>query len=129
MADVVVTLPKSFGWHRWIAEGDAAGDPWTGRLYRFTVRGPRPFIKPGERVYVVYDGQLRGYAPLVQLEWDGNRGGAFIRGGGAVALTVDEHIPGFRGWRYSWWRRGAEYLVPIAKKPINERQMPFAMFT
>jgi hypothetical protein len=49
--DVCVTLPKSFGLGRWYAEGDAPGEPWTGRYYAFSVDG-RPKIEVGERVYV-----------------------------------------------------------------------------
>ena len=31
MTDVVVTVPLSFGLDTWIAEGDAAGEPWSGK--------------------------------------------------------------------------------------------------
>lgn len=31
-----------------------------------------------------------------------------IRGGGALACTMDEHIPGFRGYRYRFWKRDQE---------------------
>ena len=111
MADVVVTVPLSFGLDCWIAEGDAAGEPWSGELWGFTVGGARPKIEPGERVYIVYAKRLRGYAPLVRLEWHGSRG-ALIRGGGAVAATVPEDIRGFRGWRYRWWQRTDEEPFP-----------------
>jgi hypothetical protein len=109
--DVVVTLPKSFGLDRWMAEGDAPGEPWSGRLYEFTVSGV-PNIKPGERVYVVHDGRPIGYAPLVKVRVTtpstGPRRTALIRGGGAVACTLNRHIPGFRGFRYRWWNRDEE---------------------
>ena len=32
MADLVVTVPLTFGLDRWIAEGDAAGDAWSRTL-------------------------------------------------------------------------------------------------
>lgn len=113
MADVVVTLPKSFGLDRWMAEGDRPGDPWTGAYYAFTV-SQAPTIEPGERVYVVHDGRLIGYAPLVEARVRpsprnlSRAATELIRGGGAVACTIDEHIPGFRGYRYRFWKRDQE---------------------
>jgi len=114
MSDVVVTVPRTFGLANWIAEGDAAilNPEWSGTLWRFSTWGPRPDIIPGERVYVVYNNRLRGYAPLVWLDWRGGRGGDFIRGGGAVAVTIDEPIRGFRGWRYRWWEQEMERPFP-----------------
>src|SRR5690348_17153516 len=104
MPDVVVTVPKSFGLARWIAEGDPAGSPASGEAWAFYLRGPAPDIRPGERVYVVYNGRLRGYAPLVAL--DRRRGGfSLVRRGGAVAVTIDEFIRGFQGFRYRLWDR------------------------
>src|ERR1700687_1060120 len=42
MSDVVVTVPLSFGLDRWIDEGDAAGEPWTGQLWNLVaVRASR----------------------------------------------------------------------------------------
>ena len=109
--DVVVTVPKWFGLDTWIAEGDAAGEPWTGEEWDFYTVGFRPKIEPGERVYVVFNSKLRGYAPLVQLRWR-RQGGSFIRGGDAVAVTIEEPIRGFRGWKYRWWEREQECPFP-----------------
>lgn len=114
--DVVVTVPKSFGLDRWIAEGDAAGEPWSGKLWDFYIGGMRPDCYTGDRVYVVYNGKLRGYAPLVRLRWK-RYSGSFIRGGGAVAVTIDEYIRGFRGWRYRWWDRDIERPFPDWRMP------------
>jgi hypothetical protein len=65
---------------------------------------------PDQRCYVVAHGRLRGFSPLFALETDETRRElkAFIRKGDAVALTVAEHVPGFRGWRYRWWDRAQE---------------------
>ncbi len=121
--DIVVTVPRNFthpnapgkrGLAAWLAEGDVAGSEWSGKLWGFTTYGTVPDIEPGERVYVVCEGRLVGYAPILQLckatdEFRGGRGPLkFVRGGGAVACTTDEPITGFRGWRYRWWDRSAE---------------------
>lgn len=121
--DVVVTVPKNFTWSgapgkrgfaAWQAEGDAPNTPWSGTLWEYTTWGTQPTILPGERVYVVCEGHLVGYAPLVRLDFEErhNRLGVviFIRGGNAVAVTLPEVIRGFRGWRYRWWRREEEVL-------------------
>lgn len=108
--DVVVTLPKSFGLEAWMAEGDAPGSAPTGQEYAFHCGGrpPRRTV-PGDRVYVVHDGRLIGYAPLVRIDVDQDgRGFSFIRGGGAVACTLDMELPGFRGYRYRTWDRADE---------------------
>jgi hypothetical protein len=113
MPDVVVTIPKSFGLAKWIAEGDAAGMEWSGKYYYFSIGGGQPKIEAGERVYIVYDGKLRGYAPLFQLYWDYSiRRGGLVRAGGAVAVTIPEPVKGFRGWRYRWWERSKETCFP-----------------
>lgn len=104
MADIVVTLPLSFGLRAWLDEGDGAGEEWTGRYYDYSV-ATRPEIEIGERVYVVYNKRLIGYAPLALLSRDPtSKKWLLTRAGGAVACTVDREIPGFRGWRYRFWR-------------------------
>ena len=114
--DVVVTVPKTFGLQQWIAEGDPAGEPWSGQEWAFYTGGARPKISPGERVYVVCEGRLRGYAPLVRLDWyvwNGPFGrGAFIRAGDAAAVTIAGPVRGFQGWRYRWWEREHEIPFP-----------------
>lgn len=115
--DVCVTVPKSFGLDRWIEEGDPAGTPWSGEEWHFYLGGHPPDIEPGDRVYVVYNGKLRGYAPLVRIErYLGGRY-ALVRHGGAVACTIEEPILGFRGFRYRWWERASE-------KPFSEWRIP-----
>jgi hypothetical protein len=112
MADVVVTVPKKL-WIDWIAEGDLPEDAQTGEEYAFWLWGAPPDIKPGERVYIVAHGKLRGYAPLTRI-LHGHRKGEFAlcRAGGAVACTIDAPIRGFRGWRYRDWRREDERPFP-----------------
>ena len=119
--DVVVTVPKSFGLEQWVAEGDAAGEPWSGQCWAYHLRTV-PKIEPSERVYVVYNGRLRGYAPLVKVEIIGSGFGKLatcelIRGGGAVAVTIPEPIIGFMGFRYRWWERSIEVPFPDWRTP------------
>lgn len=116
MADVIVTVPKT-RWSSWIDEGDVPGDAATGDEYAFTLWGPVPRIEPGERVYVCAHGKLRGYAPLIVVTPSYDGGFALVRGGGAVACTIDEPIRGFRGWRYRWWPREDEQLFPDWRTP------------
>ncbi|MFN2398877.1 MAG: hypothetical protein ABR543_09610 [Gemmatimonadaceae bacterium] len=119
MTDVVVTVPKTFGLHTWIAEGDAAGEPWSGQEWHFYLGGPVPTIQQGERVYVLFNGMIRGYAPLVRIERhpSSHRRFALVRHGAAVAITIPEIVRGFRGWRYRWWNREAEVPFPEWKQP------------
>lgn len=110
--DVVVTLPKKFGLRRWIEEGDPAGERWSGQEWGWYVGGnpPRDLV-PGDRVYVVYDGQLIGYAPLIRVVCTAT-GFALVRGGDAVPVTIDQHVRGFQGVRYRWWERSEEMPFP-----------------
>jgi hypothetical protein len=112
MADLVGTCPKDF-WFDWIAEGDAAGDPATEAEYGwYTLHSYRNLARPGDRFYVVAHGKLRGWAPVVRFE-----GGAIIRRGGAVACTIDQPVPGFRGLRKRWWDRSIELPFPDWRIP------------
>lgn len=129
VVDVVVTVPKD-RWQEWLDEGDLPGDPRDEEdedFYAFSLRSSAmPEIAPGERVYVVAHGKLRGFAPLDELTWEGKLFGearkpgvqfALVRGGGAVAVTIAEPIIGFMGWRYRWWDRGIEVPFRDWKTP------------
>lgn len=108
MSDLVVTCPKGF-WLEWIAEGDPAGTPASGTEWGWYLGGHRPPINFGDRLYVVAWGRLRGFAPVTVLRPVGGRNQWCIcRRGSAVAVTIPETIPGFRGWRKRWWPREAE---------------------
>jgi len=111
MPDLVGTCPKDF-WSEWIAEGDAAGEPYTGEEWGwFTRSAAAASMKPGDRFYVVAHGKLRGWAPVTRVEWsDGS--GCICRRGDAVACTVPFAIPGFRGLRQRWWKREDEIPFP-----------------
>ncbi len=127
MGDIVVTVQKSFtyagaqgkrGLAAWAAEGDLPGETWTGSLWHFTCGGLKPVIERGERVYIVCDGRLRGYAPLVRIDDGVDRWRwSLVRAGGAVAVTIAEGIVVFRGWRRRWWQREREMPFPDWMKP------------
>ena len=110
MPDVVVTVPTR-EWDRWLAEGALVGEPCPAATEYFFRIGGRPRVQPGERVYVVAHGKLRGYAPLVRLLPSGSVS-FLVRRGDAVAVTIPETITGFRGFRYRWWQREAERSFP-----------------
>ena len=108
--DLVVTVPKWF-WPEWIAEGDAAGEPESGEEWGFFLGGNKPPIGPGDRLYIVANNRLRGYAPVTELK---QRDGRWIicRRGGGVAVTIPEIIRGFQGFRKTWWPRESEKPFP-----------------
>ena len=125
MPDVCVTVPKKL-WSEWIEEGDLAGEPWSEEAeYHFWIRPDAlPTIAPGDRVYIVAWGRLRGYAPLVRLErrckLASNRS-CLVRRNGAEAVTIPDPIVGFQGWRYRWWDRAAEVPFPEWRAPNPEK--------
>ena len=125
--DYVVTVPINFthecapgmkGLDAWIAEGDAAGDAETGQKWWFTSYGVLPVFQPGCRLYIVCEDRVRGYSPIVDIMYDtervrnGNAPLAFVRRGGAVAVTISERVTGFRGYRRRWWGLAEEVDFP-----------------
>lgn len=112
--DLVGTCPKTF-WEEWIAEGDAACDPYTGEEWGwYTGDHAARLILPGDRFYVVAWGRLRGWAPVTRVEDHSAKGGGYVicRRGDAVAITIEQTIPGFRGLRKPWWKREDEVPFP-----------------
>lgn len=127
MSDVVVTVPMRL-WSAWLDEGCLPGEEApTGVEYHFYLGGSRPLlIEPGERVYIVAHGRLRGYSLLVKLDNENVRwnvevneesfhkgyGYSLVRKGGAVAVTVPWEYIGFQGFRYRSWERCDEIPFP-----------------
>jgi len=101
----------------WVAEGDPAGEEWSGTEWEFYIGGSRPPVHAGDRVYIVCENRLRGYAPLIRLDCIDFRSWALVRGGDAMAVTINERMIGFRGWRYRWWSRESERPFPNWKAP------------
>lgn len=117
--DLVGTCPKNL-WKKWIEEGDAAGDNYTGTEWAwFTKSRVTLKLQKGDRFYVVCNGKLRGYALVTRVFCPLVEGGpvfAICRRGGAVAVTIPETIPGFRGLRKRWWEREQEVPFPDWKE-------------
>ena len=113
LMNLVVTVPKWF-WPEWIAEGDAVGEPVTGEEWGFFMGGVKPPIGAGDRLYIVAHNRLRGYAPVTRLGFQDGKW-AICREGGAVAVTIDETIRGFQGFRKVWWPESAEKPFPAWK--------------
>ena len=110
MPNIVVTVPKHF-WPEWIEEGDAAGEVKTGTEWGFYMGGRPPPVEPGDRLYIVAHGMLRGYSPITRLRtFDCDF--CICREGGGVAVTIDQTIKGFQGWRYVWWEPKDERPFP-----------------
>lgn len=130
--DVVVTVPKPL-WDGWLREGDLVDDAASGEEWGFffstrpayNYAGGYPEIRPGERVYVVSHGRVRGYAPLTRLNGDPP---ALVRRGGAVAVTIPGSVVGFAGWRYRWWRREDERPFPSWRTEGVPGAAPGALF-
>lgn len=120
MTDVVVTVPKGM-WEAWLAEGDLPGDDWSGYVSHFWIpRQPLPKIVTGERVYVVSHGKLRGFAPLWTMESScmlRRPMACLMRTDEAQAVTINEPVRGFQGWRYRWWDHDAERPFPEWRTP------------
>jgi hypothetical protein len=127
VSDCVVTVPQRL-WGEWLDEGDLPGEPDTGDTFHFWLASPLPEMQPGERVYIVAHGRLRGYAPLVAIERRCRLRpsvGCLVRRGGAVAVTIDRPIRGFQGFRYVDWDRSEEHEFPdwrTAGLPAEPRQ-------
>lgn len=114
MSDIVVTVPMGL-WDEWIDEGDLPDEEWGGFESHFWLHPPLPAIRRGDRLYIVAHGKLRGFAPCVGVEQRCRLRpsvGCILRHGAAVAVTIDEPIRGFRGWRHRWWERDLERPFP-----------------
>jgi hypothetical protein len=114
MADVVVTVPKRL-WSEWIAEGDLPGQDAEYESHFWVWGLASGSVNPGDRVYIVAHGRLRGYAPLVRTEQIcklNPRMACLVREGDAQAVTIDEEIRGFQGIRARWWDRSQERPFP-----------------
>lgn len=89
LMDILINIPPH-RWADWLAEGDLAGAVWSGREHMLEIL-MQPTIEPGERVYIMQGGIVRGWAPLLRMERTYSMGRwmtQIIRGGGAQAVTA-----------------------------------------
>ena len=119
--DLVGTCPKTF-WKQWLEEGDCAGETWWGARYLWNTKCILALkIRLGDRFYIVSHGKLRGYAKVFgKRDYSTCADGyafAIVRGGDAVACTIDEPIKGFQGLRKRWWKREDEQPFPDWRIP------------
>ena len=118
--DLVGVVPKN-KWNAWLKEGGCAGTKDTGKEWAWKTDNLRAVTKlqRGDRLYVVCNGRLRGYATITRVIQDGNNRHpmfSICRRGDAVAVTIDEKIPVFRSLRKRWWEREKELDFPGWKK-------------
>lgn len=115
--DLVGTCPKNF-WQQWVDEGDCAGTEESGEEWSWWTRSLSAIknLQPGDNFYVVCNGKLRGYAPVTRiiqcLDTQNRTVFGVCRKGGAVAVTIPQVIPGFRGLRKRWWDKSIEQSFP-----------------
>jgi hypothetical protein len=110
MTDIVVPIGR---WKEWLAMGDHAGQPWSGREHALMLRA-LPDIEPGERVYIAHGGIVRGYAPLIRIEqgfYEGSLRTYLIRGGGARAMSPMCSMPS-----RCFCQDGGTWLAPHARR-------------
>jgi hypothetical protein len=128
MPDLVGTCPKNF-WEQWLAEGGLPGEAGDTLRYHWLTNHPlAKAARRGDRFYIVAHGKLRGYAPIVEVEYNEAPDSwvsvapadfrySIVRQSGAVACTIPEPIKGFRGLRLRWWKREDEIPFPDWRKP------------
>jgi len=108
MEDWIITIPKSIPWEKYEEELDAAAkDPDIVLNYRL---GYKPNAKPGDRVFVVHDGEIKGFQKVVDVveEKKGFKclstgqnwpAGFYIQRGGPFHEIDPIRMKGFRGIR------------------------------
>jgi hypothetical protein len=57
-----------------------------------------------------------------------DRGYGICRRGGAVACTIPEEIPGFRGYRNRWWNQSTEVPYPSWRTDGIPKRMVETLF-
>jgi hypothetical protein len=119
MSDLVMTLRRDW-WQTCIAgqlpsssRGFYVGGrkPPARSARRSSGEAAPPPVAPGERLYLVAHGRVRGYVPVSGVARTG-RGWTIQRGGPAVAVTIPEAVADFRGWRAAWWAVSDEVPFP-----------------
>lgn len=109
--DLLLTWPKSSPLRSYLSELRRALERGDVINYRVAAE---PLVADCQRVYMVYDGKIRGWSPFIDITWRGagvvrDRGGGYwpegwyiVRSPEWVDLDPAEQTPmrGFQGFRY-----------------------------
>lgn len=111
--DVVACVPRHV-WPHWLEEGGTPEAPDPSTVYGFGVPSAPKLLRAGDRLYIACAGRIRGYAPVlwIQSRIDSRAVDLIRDGKSAVAVTIAERVPPFRGFRYRWWTRDQERPFP-----------------
>lgn len=125
MSDIVVTVAKTFtlpsapglkGLAAWIKGVLSTVEPLSFDYFcEHTIGCARPQIAAAERVYILCEGRIRGFCPLIgirEVPHAGKNTFRLLLGAGGEAVTVPWDVNGFGGWCYRWWDRSDELPFP-----------------
>jgi hypothetical protein len=113
--DIVLTWPKRTSYENYVGELKKALND--GKVILFSVSAFPVKAAPGDRCYMVHDGQVRGWSEIVAFhdgdgpdsvrqgeEWA--KGKYIVRSAHWHKLLKPIEMKGFQGFRYApkWWR-------------------------
>lgn len=104
--DIIITIPKKIAWTDYEKEMLAVKDG--SQVMNFKVSS-FPKIKPGNRCYVVHDGEIKGWMKIVgtseeefECTTTGKKwSGKFIQRSGPFHYINPIEMKGFQGFRYA----------------------------
>jgi hypothetical protein len=108
MVSWIVTIPKTVDWVSYVQELNAVSDGSSMMWYRVPFK---PKVQLGDRFYITYDGNLRGYMIVSKIAhfpegFTCSTTGKFWKPGWYIGRTGEffwhnkfTHFPGFRGLR------------------------------
>lgn len=110
--DLILTWPKSAPLRVYLTELQNARE--RGDVINYRVAHPPQGIGECQRVYMVYDGKIRGYSPFIEVVQRGwgevrDRGGGYWPGGWYIVRSPEwvdldpseqTTMRGFQGYRY-----------------------------
>lgn len=106
MADIILTIPKSFGWERFKQELSVIK---SGTYIKSFKVAHLPKTEIGERCYILYNGLIRGYLIIEGFDTTGFtctttgkywKSGNFINVSGEFTTIDPIPMKGFQGFRY-----------------------------
>jgi hypothetical protein len=106
MSDIIITLPKTYNWLKYLDELKVAEKK--GEVLNFKVP-TFPKVEPGDKCYITHNHAIRGYNIIVGLEekeftcsttgqvWKGK---FIVRDPHFHKVSPTQSMKGFQGWRY-----------------------------